>query len=128
MGRRTRFYGFRPFAIHVLNPVLRQVAPRLPSFALLRYRGRKSGRTYEIPLNVFRDGGDWVFVLTYGSDVEWVKNVLAAGEAEMTTRGRSVRLVDPRVVAGGSLAFLPALVRVVGRLARVTEVLRLREA
>jgi deazaflavin-dependent oxidoreductase (nitroreductase family) len=128
MGNRTRFYGFRPLAIHVVNPVLRHVAPHLPSFALVRYRGRKSGRAYEIPLNVFRDGDEWTIVLTYGSDAEWVKNVLAAGEAEMTTQGRVLRLVEPRVVAAGAFAFLPAPVRVFGRLAGVTEVLRLREA
>jgi len=127
MANRTRFYGFRPLAIHVVNPVLRHVAPHLPSFALVRYRGRKSGRRYEIPLNVFRDGDEWAIVLTYGSDAEWVKNVLAAGGAEMTTRGRAVRLVEPRVVAG-ALAFLPLPVRAFGRLAGVTEVLRLREA
>jgi deazaflavin-dependent oxidoreductase (nitroreductase family) len=128
MANRTRFYGLRPLAIHVVNPVLRHVAPHLPSFALVRYRGRTSGRRYEIPLNVFRDGGDWVIVLTYGSDAEWVKNVLAAGEAEITTGGRTVRLVEPRVDAAGGFAFLPAPVRVFGRLAGVTEVLRLREA
>jgi deazaflavin-dependent oxidoreductase (nitroreductase family) len=128
MANRTRFYGFRPLAIHVVNPVLRHVAPHLPSFALVRYRGRKSGRRYEIPLNVFRDGDDWAIVLTYGSDAQWVKNVLAAGDAEMTTRGRVVRLVEPRVVGGEALGFLPAPVRAFGRLAGVTEVMRLREA
>jgi len=128
MGNRTRFYGLRPLAIHVANPVLRHVAPHLPSFALVRYPGRKSGRSYEIPLNVFRDRGDWVIVLTYGSDAQWVKNILAAGEAEMTTRGRVVRLVEPSIVADGALASLPAPVRAFGRLAGVTEVLRLREA
>jgi deazaflavin-dependent oxidoreductase (nitroreductase family) len=128
MGNRTPFYAFRPLAIHVVNPVLRHVAPYLPSFALVQYRGRKSGRTYEIPLNVFRDGGEWVIVLTYGSDAEWVKNVVAAGEAEMTKDRRAVRLVDPRIVGGEALAFLPLPVRAFGRLAGVSEVLRLREA
>ena len=118
----------RPFAIRFVNPVLRHVATRVPSFALVRYRGRRSGRTYEIPLNVFRDRGEWVIVLTYGSDVDWVKNVLAAGEAEMTTRGRVVRPIEPRLVATNALAFFPAPVRAFGRLVGVTEVLRLREA
>ena len=49
MANRTRFYGFRPLAIHVVNPVLRHVAPHLPSFALVRYRGRKSGRCVRDP-------------------------------------------------------------------------------
>lgn len=127
MGHRTRLYGLRPVAIRVVNPVLRHVAPHLPTFALVRYRGRRSGRRYEIPLNVFRDRDDWVVILTYGSDAEWVKNILAAGAAEMTTRGRVVRLTDPRLVAEDALAFVPSPARAIGRLAGITEVLRLRE-
>jgi deazaflavin-dependent oxidoreductase (nitroreductase family) len=128
MGNRTRLYGLRAVSVRVANPVLRHVAPHLPWFALVRYRGRRSGRAYEIPLNVFRDQGDWVVVLTYGSDAEWVKNILATGTAEMTTRGRRIALTDPRLVSGDALGFLPAPVRAFGRWARVTEVLRLREA
>lgn len=127
MGRRTRLYPFRPIAVRFVNPILRHVAGWLPSFALVRYRGRKSGRQYEIPLNVFRDSGDWVIILTYGSDAEWVKNILVAGEAEMTTRGRIVHLIEPRLAAEDALGFLPRPVRRFGRWMGVSEVLRLRE-
>ena len=38
------------------------------------------------PLAVFRRGDRRVFALTYGPDVHWVKNVLAAGRCEIVTR------------------------------------------
>jgi deazaflavin-dependent oxidoreductase (nitroreductase family) len=123
---RSRLYRYRAFSRRIANPLLRHLAPHLPWFALVRYRGRVSGRTYELPLNVFRDAGDWVVILTYGSEAEWVKNVLAQGGAEMRTRGRTVRLADPRVVQDEALAFLPGPARAMFRRADVTEVLRLR--
>jgi deazaflavin-dependent oxidoreductase (nitroreductase family) len=123
---RTRLYPLRFFSKRIANPVLRHVAPHLPWFALMTYRGRMSGRTYSIPLNVFRDRGDWVVILTYGSDAEWVKNILAQGGATMTTRGRTIQLTDPRVVRDRALSFLPRAARAVFTRADVSEVLRLR--
>jgi deazaflavin-dependent oxidoreductase (nitroreductase family) len=87
----------RPLVVRYLNPVLRRVAHRLPGFCVATYRGRTSGRVYRIPLNVFRRGDRYVFALTYGPDVQWVKNVLAAGGCEIETRGRHVALVRPRL-------------------------------
>ncbi len=127
-AHRSRLYRYRAFSRRIANPLLRHLAPHLPWFALVTYRGRVSGRTYSIPLNVFRDGGDWVVILTYGSEAEWVKNVLAQGGAEMRHRGRTVQLANPRVVQDEALAFLPRAAPAMFRRADVTEVLRLREA
>ena len=50
-------------------------------------------------MSVFPQGdGRVVFALTYGKDSDWVKNVLAAGEADVRTRGRTTHLVNPRLV------------------------------
>ena len=87
---RTRF--IRPFTTHILNPFTRLFIHRLPGFAIISHRGRKSGEIHRTPMNVFRDGEDYLFALTYGSNVQWVKNVLAAGEADSTDR----RQDDPR--------------------------------
>lgn len=80
-----------------LNRVTRRVAPWLPGFGVVVHRGRRSGRTYRTPVNVFRTENGYVFALTYGPDSDWVKNVLAAGEAEVRTRGRQVRVTAPRL-------------------------------
>jgi hypothetical protein len=93
---RTRLEVIRPFTTRVVNPVTRLVAGRLPGFAILHQRGRRSGRTYDTPMNVFRSEDTYLFALTYGSHVDWVRNVVAARGCTMTTRGRRVRLRDRR--------------------------------
>ena len=79
------------------------------------------------PLNVFRRGDDYFFFLTYGSDVQWVKNVLAAGSCSIETRGRVVELVEAELVTDPELRPAPSHVRFVeGRIAGATQYLRMR--
>ncbi len=94
---RTRLQFLRPFTTNVFNRISRSFAGWMPGFGLLLYRGRKSGKPYRTPMNVFRHGDEYVLALTYGSDVQWVKNVLAARGCELKTRGHIVRLVEPKV-------------------------------
>ena len=81
-----------------LNRVTRRIAPWLPGFGVVEHRGRRSGRRYRTPVNVFPTEDGYRFALTYGADTDWVKNVLAAGGCQLETRGRVVRLVA-RLVA-----------------------------
>ena len=118
----------RPFTTRVVNPLTRLVAGRLPWFAIVHQVGRRSGRRYDTPMNVFRRDGDWIFALTYGSDVNWVHNVLAAGDCTLTTRGREVRLVEPELVVDPTRRLVPQPVRAFLGLLRVHEFLRMREA
>ena len=116
----------RPFTTHVFNPFSRLFVRWLPGFGVLRYRGRRTGNAYRTPMNAFRRGDAWVFALTYGSDVQWVKNVLAAGEAELE-RGRGViRLADPELFVDPSRRLMPFWIRPFLTLMRVTEFLRMR--
>jgi deazaflavin-dependent oxidoreductase (nitroreductase family) len=118
----------RPFTTHIFNPISRRFVKWLPGFGILDYRGRKSGKAYRTPLNVFRHGDDWVFALTYGSDVQWVKNVLAAGEATLERRRRRIRLVDPELIVDPRRRLIPFGVRQVLGVMRVSEFLRMRPA
>lgn len=120
----TRLRRFAPVATRVVNPVTARFAGWMPGFALLTHRGRRSGRMYRTPLNVFRRGDQFVFVLTYGRS-QWVENVLAAGECQMRHRRRDVDLVAPEIIADPALTLVPRPVRLVGRVARVTELLRM---
>lgn len=79
------------------NRLSRHVAPWLPGFGVVVHTGRRSGRTYRTPVNVFRSADGYLIALTYGSDSDWVKNVLAAGGTELRTRGRRVRVGSPRL-------------------------------
>lgn len=120
-------WRFRRFVNHYINPVTRPVARKLPSFAILTYRGRNTGRTYRTPINVFQRGNDYFFFLTYGSDVQWVKNVLAAGSCSIETRGRVVELFEPELITDPELRPAPRHVRFVERrVAGVTQYVRMR--
>jgi len=95
---RPRLRAIRPFTTGVVNPLTRRFVHFLPFFAVIGYRGRTSGRRYRTPMNVFRDGDDYIFALTYGSDVDWVQNVLAAGQADLQVRRRHIPLTDPELI------------------------------
>jgi hypothetical protein len=77
-------------------------------------------------VNVFRDGEDWIIALTYGSDVQWVRNVRAAGGCELETRGRMLELTGPQVFTDPSRRLMPEPVRSFLGLMHVTEFLRLQ--
>jgi deazaflavin-dependent oxidoreductase (nitroreductase family) len=124
---RTKMAVLLPLVI-ALNPISRPFAAWLPFFGVLTYKGWRTGRTYRTPINVFRRGDRYVFFLTYGSDVQWVKNVQAAGECSIRTLGREVRLVDPELIVDPDRRLDPLPVRIAGRVWGVTVFLRLRAA
>ena len=119
----TRLAWISPFTKRVVNPLTRRFADRLPLFGLVTHVGRRSGTPYHTPLNVFRRGDGYVFALTYGPDVDWVRNVVAAGGCTMRTRGRTVRLVDPQLVHDPSGHLIPQPVRAFLGLLGVTDYL-----
>jgi deazaflavin-dependent oxidoreductase (nitroreductase family) len=116
------------FNLRVTNRVLGPLAERLPGFGVVIHRGRRSGRTYRTPVNVFRRGDRYVIALTYGADSQWVRNVLAAGEVDVETRGRRVHLSAPRLVHDERRRLVPAPVRVPLRAANVSDFLVLSRA
>jgi deazaflavin-dependent oxidoreductase (nitroreductase family) len=116
----------RPFTTRFVNPVTRRFARWLPGFGIIRYRGRRSGNDYRTPMNVFRQDDSYVFALTYGPDVQWVKNVLASGRAELEIRRHRVRLADPEVIHDPTRRLMPLPVRFFLGLMRVSMFLRMR--
>ncbi len=118
----------RRFTVHILNPVLRPFAGHLPGFAIVVNVGRKTGKVYGTPVNVFVPNGEYVFALTYGSKVSWVQNILAAGGCKLEVRGQTIRLTDPRIMVDQSLHLLPIPARWIERSQGVTEILVMRPA
>jgi deazaflavin-dependent oxidoreductase (nitroreductase family) len=110
-----------------LNRVTRRVAPWLPGFGVVVHRGRRSGRTYRTPVNVFGVPGGVVVALTYGPRSEWVANVLAAGGCRLLTRRRELVLVDPQVVHDPTRQHVGPVVRRALQLLGVADFLVLRE-
>lgn len=116
------------FNRRVTNPLTRRAAGVLPGFAVVRHRGRKSGKEYRTPVNVFVHGDVYRFALTYGSTSDWVHNVLAAGGCGLETRGREVDLVSPRLHEDPSRRWAPAGVRQILAVIGVTEYLECRRS
>lgn len=108
-----------------LNPLLLRVAGHLPGFAIVSHTGRKSGRAYRTPVNAFRTDGGYIIALTYGSESDWVKNVLTAGSCELLTRGRRVRLFDPHIETDERKSWAPLPVRFVLNRIHAPEYMRL---
>ena len=65
-------------------------------FVDLEHVGRRSGAVRHTPLFAFRDGDRVTIALTYGPEVQWLKNIRAAGRCRMRTRGRLLDLGAPR--------------------------------
>lgn len=92
---------------------------------VLTHVGRVSGRTHRTPLEVHPVDGGYLFVLVYGSESDWVQNVLRAGHAQLTIDGADVALTRPRLVdAEHANAQLPKGKRP-PRLLRITEFLHM---
>jgi deazaflavin-dependent oxidoreductase (nitroreductase family) len=93
----------------------------LPGFGILTHVGRKSGKVYRTPINVFRASNGFIIALTYSSQSEWVKNVLAAGGCELTTRGKTYHLSAPNLVHDPTRRRFPIPVRVALRIVGADE-------
>ncbi|MDP8928050.1 MAG: nitroreductase family deazaflavin-dependent oxidoreductase [Actinomycetota bacterium] len=65
---------------------------------VLTHVGRSSGKTYRTPLDAHPVERGYLFILVYGSESDWVRNVLAAGHARLTIGGDEVDLTRPRLV------------------------------
>ena len=107
--------------IAITNRITSLFAGWLPGFGILTHVGRKSGRVYRTPINVFRASNGFVIALTYSSQSEWVKNVLAASGCELKTRGKKYQLSAPKVVRDPTRKRFPFPVRLVLRIVGANE-------
>jgi deazaflavin-dependent oxidoreductase (nitroreductase family) len=104
------------FNARVTNRVLGPVVTRLPGFGYVEHRGRRSGRPYRTPVLAFRHGDRLTFAATYGTQADWVQNVVAAGGATFAERGRRWSLSAPCLYHDPARRAVPWLVAVVLRL------------
>src|SRR5580765_2303908 len=89
----------RAFNKHYFNRLAGRFAgvSRTP-FALIRHVGRRSGKPYETPIIVMPQGNGFVIALTYGPEVDWYRNVQAAGEATLVWHNNEFALNQPEPI------------------------------
>jgi deazaflavin-dependent oxidoreductase (nitroreductase family) len=80
MAQRTPRSRF----LWLLNNTLNRATSRIARsghgpFSLIRHVGRKSGRAYETPVILATAPEGFIAELTYGEDVNWYRNIVAAG-------------------------------------------------
>jgi deazaflavin-dependent oxidoreductase (nitroreductase family) len=83
----------------ILNPVVRALAGRrhFPLFAVIRHRGRRSGRWYATPVAARPTPEGFVVPLTFGNQADWFRNLEAAGGV-VRWKGEDYPVADPRIV------------------------------
>ncbi|SOX54380.1 nitroreductase family deazaflavin-dependent oxidoreductase, partial [Mycobacterium ahvazicum] len=95
----------RVFNKRLLNPLMLHMAGRKHWYAsVIEHTGRHSGKQYTTPVVTERVSGGFIVPLPYGTDVDWLRNVLAAGHATIRADGRSYRVVEPEIISAESAA------------------------
>jgi len=92
---------FEKFQIKYFNPAVRPFARYIPGFSVVEVPGHTSGTPYETIVTAYRKGNVLAIALAHGK-TNWVKNVLAAGEADLHFIRKDVHLINPRVLPAGS--------------------------
>ncbi len=112
MGGRMTNHPFKRRFLWLLNHTLNPATMRLARtghgpFSLVRHVGRKSGTIYETPLIVARVPDGFVAELTYGPEVSWYRNIVAAGRCVIIFRGAEYRIdrIESCTAAEGLAAF-----------------------
>jgi deazaflavin-dependent oxidoreductase (nitroreductase family) len=109
-----------------VNRITRRFAGRFPPFAVVRHRGRRSGRQYETPMMAFRRGDSFVLALTYGAKTDWLQNLIAAGGGELEYGGSRIPIDSPELAGWEIGRELPALVQFALHVIRVEDFLVVR--
>lgn len=103
VGMRTKspgvLHAVRRFNRAFTNPRAMNDAGTPGAYAsVIRHVGRTTGRPYETPVGAFATDDGFVIALPYGSDTDWLKNVLASGSAIIVDEGNTCRVDQPELV------------------------------
>lgn len=66
---------------------------------VITHVGRSSGKTHRTPLGSWEVDGTRVFVIVYGSQSDWVQNILSSGSATLEVGGQIEELGSPRLLS-----------------------------
>ena len=72
---------------------------RKGKYPVVTHVGRKSGQSYQTPLDAYPTKTGYVLVARYGPKSDWVRNILAAQTATLRIDGEEHGLDSPRLVS-----------------------------
>ena len=87
------------FNRRITNPLAVRFGRWAPLNGTLEHVGRRSGKTYQTPLNIFETADGFVVPIGYGLESHWVQNALAGGPLTVHKAGRTIPVVDARIVS-----------------------------
>lgn len=95
---------------YLLNPLMLRLAGKRFWYAsVVEHTGRRSGKKFSTPVVADRVGDDIFIPLPYGTQVDWVRNVLTAGRATVVRKGETLAATAPELI--DSTQALPMLPR-----------------
>jgi deazaflavin-dependent oxidoreductase (nitroreductase family) len=97
--------GIRIFNKYIFNRITLTLAKSGKGpFSVVYHVGRKSGRTYRTPVLASHVGETIIIPLSYGENVDWLRNILAQGGCEIVQKNKRVAAANP-VVIDSKIAF-----------------------
>jgi deazaflavin-dependent oxidoreductase (nitroreductase family) len=96
---RPLLRAIRAFNKYLLNALMRPLVGRKNSYAAaIRHTGRKSGKQYSTPVGAQRTPDGFIIPLAYGTQVDWLQNVFAAGRATLSANGETNDVTEPELI------------------------------
>jgi hypothetical protein len=102
--------ALRGFVVHRFNPVVIRLGlagGAHSPWGLIEHVGRTSGHLYRTPVSPRPIDGGYELPLPYGTDVHWVKNVQASGQARIQYHDTIVELDQPEIVEAQDAVSVP---------------------
>ena len=104
----------RRFVTHRFDPVVIRMGlagGRRSPWATLEHVGRVSGTVYRTPVLPKLSGDHAWIPLPYGTDVQWVRNVQAAGHCRLQVHEATYDMDEPAIVGPDERPDLPEMLR-----------------
>jgi deazaflavin-dependent oxidoreductase (nitroreductase family) len=128
---KPRFGGVLWRISRLTRPAMQHLAGKRwnPIFAVIEHRGRKTGRVYRTPVAARRSGDGFIIALAFGAQVDWYRNLVAAGGGTIHWRGDVYSVTAPeRVDAATVLPAFDPVQRLLLRIAGIDGYVQERDA
>ncbi len=101
--------SIRYFNKYILNHfTLLFAESKIGPFSILVHKGRNSGKIFHTPVVATYIGDMVIIPLSYGDQVDWLRNILAAGGCEIVHRKDRLKAGNPEVIhASEAINYLP---------------------